>query len=201
MVTIFGATGFVGSNLKDKLVSLGIITYLPKRGEEMLGKNLGHVIYCIGLTADFRTKPFETVEAHVCYLSEVLQKCQFESFTYLSSTRLYIKTRKKEGKINEEDNIVLNSNDPEDIFGSSKILGELLLLNSGRDNVKIVRLSNVFGSDLTSRNFLNSIIRDAIIHKKVELFTTPDSSKDYISIEEVCDALVKIIFLIMVVVG
>jgi len=33
----------------------------------------GHVIYCIGLTADFRQKPFETIEAHVSKLAEVAQ--------------------------------------------------------------------------------------------------------------------------------
>ena len=65
MVTILGSSGFVGSNLKNKLVSVGINTYTPHRSEELSGKNLGHVIYCIGLTADFRTKPFETIEAHV----------------------------------------------------------------------------------------------------------------------------------------
>ena len=35
----------------------------------------------------FRGRPYDTVDAHVHYLQEVLTRCQFDSLTYLSSTR------------------------------------------------------------------------------------------------------------------
>ena len=192
MITVLGASGFVGSNLVAALKDKNMAFNAPRRGEDLSKINLGHIIYCIGMTADFRTKPFETVDAHVCVLKSVLEHYTFESLTYLSSTRVYIKTKTSNKYLNEDDNIVINSGDAFDLFAASKITGELLALNSGRENIKIVRLSNVFGADLLSQNFLTSIVRDALIHKKVELFTTPDSSKDYISIIDVCNTLIKL---------
>ncbi len=53
------------------------------------GADLGHAFYCIGLTADFRSRPFETIEAHCGLLKEVLSGSRFSSFVYLSSTRVY----------------------------------------------------------------------------------------------------------------
>ena len=53
------------------------------------GEELGHVIYAIGVTADFRWKPFETVDAHVSTLAQLLKNSQFDSWLYLSSTRVY----------------------------------------------------------------------------------------------------------------
>ena len=47
------------------------------------------MIYAIGVTADFRTRPFETMEAHVSVLCEILRDARLDSLTYLSSTRLY----------------------------------------------------------------------------------------------------------------
>ncbi len=194
MLTVLGASGFIGSNLVNVLKGKNIVFNAPKK-QESLGKiNLGNVIYCIGMTSDFRTKPFETIEAHICKLAYILQTCTFESLTYLSSTRVYIKSKTANTCLTEDDDIVINSGDAFDLFAASKITGELLALNSGRDNIKIVRLSNVFGGDLFSQNFITSIVKDALINKKVELFTTPDSSKDYISIDDVCDALIKLAY-------
>jgi nucleoside-diphosphate-sugar epimerase len=193
MITVLGASGFVGSNLVNILRQKNMVFNIVTRGEELSKQNLGHVIYCIGMTADFRTKPFETVEAHVSKLALILQTCIFESFTYLSSTRVYLKSKTVSGYLTEKDDIVINSGDAFDLFAASKITGELVALNCGRENIKIVRLSNVFGADFLSQNFITSIVKDAIEHKKVELFTTADSSKDYISVEDVCYALIKLI--------
>ncbi|RYY71321.1 MAG: NAD(P)-dependent oxidoreductase [Chitinophagaceae bacterium] len=192
MITVLGASGFVGSNLVKKLHDSNISFQAPKRGESLEGRELGHVIYCIGMTADFRTKPFETVDAHVTVLSKILQVCDFESLTYLSSTRVYIKTRSKNSSLTEADDIVINALDATDLFASSKLTGELLAMNSGRKNIKIVRLSNVFGPDLLSENFITSVVKDALLNKKVELLTTATSAKDYIAVEDVCQALIKL---------
>lgn len=193
MITVLGSTGFIGNYIVNYLKQENIEFFAPPRDYIFTKeKKLGHVIYCIGLTADFREKPYETIEAHVCKLLELLKNGDFESLTYLSSTRLYLKSRSVDSRLNEGDDIVLNANDSFDIFGASKIAGELLLLNSGKPNVKIVRLSNVFGNDFHSNNFITSIVKDAIVSGKVKLQTTPDSSKDYIAIDDVCKAIIKL---------
>jgi len=61
----------------------------PTRDESLDGRDLGHIIYCIGITADFRRRPHDTITAHVTKLQEVLTRTSFESLVYLSSTRVY----------------------------------------------------------------------------------------------------------------
>jgi nucleoside-diphosphate-sugar epimerase len=189
MITILGASGFVGSHLVNELKKQGKKYFAPSRNEELVDKDLGDVIYCIGLTADFRTRPFETIEAHVTKLSHVLKNCDFNSLTYLSSTRLYIHNNTE---VREESLIPVCVNDPSDLFNASKLVGELLALNCGRKNIKIARLSNVYGNDFSSENFITSIIKDAINDHKIILHTTPDSAKDYIGISDVVELLLKI---------
>ncbi|TGM60666.1 NAD-dependent epimerase/dehydratase family protein [Leptospira vanthielii] len=188
MITLLGATGFVGSEIQQTLESRKIPSYIPARNEKIIGKELGDIIYCIGLTSDFRSRPHDTVTAHVSYLNDLIRENEFNSLTYLSSTRVYIHNE----STLEDSPISIDPKDPFDLFNSSKLTGELLALNSGRKNIKIARLSNVYGPDFASDNFLTSILRDAIVKKKIQFRTTPDSSKDYISITDVIEMLIHL---------
>ncbi len=189
MVTVLGATGFVGSHIVKRLKELGIDYFVPERDEDLGGKALGEVIYCIGLTSDFRSRPFETVEAHVCKLNYLLQSAQYSSFTYFSSTRVYINNV---DSVDEKSMISIDVNNPNDLFNATKIAGELIALHCNRPNVKVIRLSNVYGNDFASNNFLSSIIKDGVHNQKIVLRTTPSSAKDYISIQNVVDLTIKI---------
>ena len=72
--TVLGACGFIGSHLAERLREANVKPSCPSRDEDLSGKNLGKVIFCIGLTGDFRARPFDTVTAHVCRLVEILQQ-------------------------------------------------------------------------------------------------------------------------------
>ena len=187
-ITILGASGFIGSQLVKKLRDSGTEFLAPERGAEISGKPLGHVIYCIGLTADFRSRPFDTVNAHVCELLRVLSDYDFESLVYLSSTRLY---NPQLAVANEGDAIQVNPSDPSELYNISKLMGESLALSSGK-KVRIARVANVYGGDFASDNFLSSIIRDAVTKGRVVLRTSSDSEKDYVSIDDVTGLLIKI---------
>jgi nucleoside-diphosphate-sugar epimerase len=187
-ITILGASGFIGSQLATKLRDSGADFFAPERGAEISGKPLGQIIYCIGLTSDFRSRPFDTVNAHVCELLRVLRDYDFESLLYLSSTRLY---NPRLPLANEDDAIQVNPSDPSDLYNISKLMGESLALSSGK-TVRIARVSNVYGGDFSSDNFLSSIIRDAVTNGRVVLRTSPDSEKDYVSIDDVTEVLIKI---------
>ena len=65
--TVLGASGFVGGALARVLREGGAQVCTPARGESLAGRELGHVFYCIGMTADFRRWPFHTEigRAHV----------------------------------------------------------------------------------------------------------------------------------------
>ena len=189
MITVLGASGFIGSNIVKKLVSDNIPFYAPAKTDDLRNRDLGDIIYCIGLTADFRTKPFETVTAHVCKLNEVLSQCKFSSLTYLSSTRVYINSTS--GFAAETDKIMVDPMNPDDLYTLTKLTGERLCLSSGR-NTKIARLSNVCGKADSSTNFLFQLIDDIQKTGKVELHQTLTSAKDYILMSDVVDLLINI---------
>jgi nucleoside-diphosphate-sugar epimerase len=187
MITVLGASGFIGSHLVKRLERDGIAYDAPPRDAVLTERHLGHVIYCIGLSADFRTRPFDTVEAHVSKFNELLRDGSFDSLVYLSSTRVYSGAQAAD----ETADLVVNPHVPNDIFNLSKLMAESLALNSGRD-IRLVRVSNVYGPDFTSNMFLPSILRDIVTQGKVTLHTSLHSEKDYISLEDVVEGLLKI---------
>ena len=100
---VFGAQGFVGRHLTDYLRGAGWEVLALGRGDETWrGQALGHVFYCIGLTADFRTRPFDTLEAHVSLAAEILREAAFDSFLYCSSTRVYAGCERAEESAREQ---------------------------------------------------------------------------------------------------
>jgi nucleoside-diphosphate-sugar epimerase len=184
--TVFGAHGFVGRALVQHLARQGYAVTAVARGDtSWRGTDLGHAFYCIGLTADFRSRPFETIDAHVSLLTDVLQGARFDSFVYLSSTRVYGPA----ASTDEGTAIPVRSVDPDHLYNISKLMGEAACLGSGLANARVARLANVFGQDLASANFLTSILREAAESGQVRLRTSLASEKDYVWIGDVVRAL------------
>jgi nucleoside-diphosphate-sugar epimerase len=185
--TILGAAGFVGSALQADLEKAGHEVICPSRDAIPAG-DCGHLIYCIGLTADFRTRPFDTMRAHIGHLTEILAASQFESFLYLSSTRVY-QHLPPDALAREEMSLAANPNDPSDLYNLSKLAGESLCLSLPRPEIRVARLSNVYGFEPNSENFLPSLIREGIQTGWIALQTSAASEKDYIALEVVTAAL------------
>lgn len=186
--TVLGATGFIGSHMVRALRDAGHEVYAPAKDDQAIFERpLGHVLYCIGLTADFRSRPFDTVRAHVSVLADVLEKADFDSLVYLSSTRVY--ARAATGK--ESASLAVDVSDPSDLYNLTKLTGESLCRSCNRQNVKVARLSNVIGRDHHSENFLFALIREAL-SGRIELQSDPDSAKDYILLDDVVSLLPRI---------
>ena len=97
-ITVLGAGGWIGAALVDylRLQNRQVIPIYRSNISAWLGQDdpQGMVIYAIGLTSDFRHRPYCTVEAHVSLLSQVLQRSGVDHLLYLSSTRVYGRSSK-----------------------------------------------------------------------------------------------------------
>lgn len=186
--TVLGSRGYVGSHLVRHLQSLPGMEVLTDAGAQALPNHLGHVFYCIGVTTDFKSRLHDTMRAHVGKVMEVFEAHTFDSFTYLSSTRVY-----ERGVSGEEDaTLSANPADVQDYYKISKIAGEAVCLAHPSSTVRVVRLSNVLGLELPPLTFVPSVIRDALRTEKITLQTALDSAKDYIAMEDVVSILLKI---------
>lgn len=186
--TVLGGAGYVGRHVAAHLRASGHQVVVPERDlGDILRRPLGRVIYAIGLTADFRSRPFETVEAHVTRLSEVLRHGDFESLLYLSSTRVY------DGSDigSESSPLRVLPHHPSDLYNLSKLMGESLALHCGRDGVRVARLSNVVGGSEPSDSFLSSLLADAR-RGSVILRSALESEKDYLHVEDAAMMLADI---------
>lgn len=188
-VTVLGATGFVGRHLVARLRADGVACDAPpRRDPALLNRPLGHVIYAIGLTSDFRSRPLDTVEAHVCLLRELLAGGDFDSLTYLSSTRVYAGT----ADTRESAALTVNPNDPGDLYNLSKLMGESLCLHSGRSGAKVARLSNIVGLRDTADSFIDQLLEEGARERRITLRTALSSRKDYLHIDDAVSQILAI---------
>ena len=118
--TIFGGFGFIGSHLCKNLEKDGLRYQIVGRKDPMPTGNLGNIYYCAGITADFRSRPFDTIDAHISTLSNILERGQYSTFLYLSSARIY-----RHATLTTEDaKFSINPFEPEDLVDISKLAGE-----------------------------------------------------------------------------
>ncbi len=195
--TVLGSAGFIGSSVAALAHAQGHEVFCPTRDEPLTGRELGHVVYAIGITADFRRRPHDTVTAHVTKLQDVLTQTSFESLVYLSSTRVYARcvwdsqSPDDTRAVSETMPVSVLSSDFSDLYNLSKLMGESIALASS-SRARVARLSNVVGPDFDSDNFLISVIRDCVRHGRVELQTALDSAKDYVSVDDVAAVLLQL---------
>lgn len=183
--TVLGGTGFIGRHMIRHLQAQGIEVDAPPRDtKDLRGRKLGHVLYAIGLTGNFRQRLKETIEAHVNILQRLMEDADFESWLYLSSARVYgglpvgLETEKLS---------VMPSADS--LYDLSKLLGESICLAHAKPAVRIARLSNVYGATQNKNMFLGAVLSELADKKSVMLQESPQSSKDYIAV----DACVRIL--------
>ncbi len=186
--TVLGSTGFIGRSLTRYLKAEGYEVVTPPRDvKDLRGHKSGHVIYAIGLTGNFRQRPEATVEAHVNVLQKLLNGAEFDSWLYLSSTRVY-SALTGDVSASEYTDIPIRSG-PDALYDASKLQGEDICLELDHPGLRVVRLSNVYGKGQSEHTFLGSVIADLNKAGKVTLEESPDSAKDYVSVEDVVKIL------------
>jgi nucleoside-diphosphate-sugar epimerase len=186
MITVLGASGFIGSNVVAYLERSGLEFQAVARGQQLPAGALGHVIYCIGVTADFRVRPYDAVDAHVCTLLDFVRHASFDSILYLSSARVYLG---RIGIAHEDDDLFVNPRRFEDIYGISKIMGESIVLALGAKG-RVARPSNIYGRNQAD-TFLTFVLAEAR-SGSITFRSAPEGLRDYVHADDAADVLVKI---------
>jgi nucleoside-diphosphate-sugar epimerase len=189
LATVIGASGFIGGRQAERLAADGWDVFAPERGEaDLLERDLGTAFYCAGLTADYDQRPFETVEAHVGLLAQVLRAGRFERIVYLSSTRLY--DGLAEGR--EDAPLALDPANPRHSFDLSKALGENLVMTRSGGRGRVARLANVYDWAPGSPGFLSDWLVRAGTQRAFALDSSPGVARDYVHLDDAVSAIIAI---------
>ena len=179
--TILGAGGFIGAALVAWLESHDQTVHSVTRASLpalLAGRcQVGHVIDCVGLTGDFRTRPLDTADAHVGIVARCLAELQFDSFLLLSSTRVYARAT----ATHEDAALPALPSDPSDLYNVTKLAGEALCLADPRPTNRVVRLSNVYGIGMPAETFLGQLLSEGRATGSVVFQQGPASAKDYVN--------------------
>lgn len=186
--TVIGGGGLIGSAVCAALEAEGLPFQRVTRQNPAKSNHLGHVIYAAGVTGDFMARRRDTLHTHVELLASILSRDDFDSLTYLSSTRIY-----KRNETTGEDNAILVRPElSDDFYGISKLMGESLCLSITCKPVKVIRLSNVIGNQIVAGNFLHNVITQARETGQVKFTSSLSSSKDYIALPDVVELILMI---------
>lgn len=185
--TVIGGRGFIGSKIVEKLEQIGSNVWVPKKQDsELLTKDLGTVIFCAG-HGDCNNGFLKVLESNTVLLGNIVEKAYFTKLVYISSTRLYM----GQSKSKETSDLTVLAGDSRRLFNLTKLVAEEILLKSNK-NIVIVRPSNVYGMALNSPLYLPAIIRNAINNNVVDMYVTKTYSKDYVSVNDVAEAICKL---------
>ncbi len=187
--TIFGHTGFLGKNIINFLDKNKIKYFLPKKKKIKFSHNLGHIIYCIGIY-NVLDEPIRSIDASLKILSKIILSNKFTSFTLISSTRLYLNSK----KTNENDKICINPNNKDYFFNSLRLTAENFCLSQNNKRIRVVRISNLYGNFFGKQKyFLPNLIRNSIKKKSINLTINKNSKKNYLNVVDAIEIILKII--------
>lgn len=190
-ISIFGSKGFIGTALVARLREEGLDPDTPDRTRVLAGPpahGWGTIVWAAGLTADFRSRPHDTIAAHVGDLNALLRQGGVERLVYLSSTRVY----QRSAHSGEQGALPVMPTDPSDLYNLSKLTGESLSLSCGVPQVLIARLSNIVGPGEARREtFLGAICREAM-QGEIRLQSAGESAKDYLWIDDAVRVLASV---------
>jgi len=76
--------------------------------------------------------------------------------------------------------------DADGIYNLSKLTGEALCIAQPSRRIRVARLANVYGDAQNKETFLGSLLNDVSLGRDSIIRESPNSSKDYISLKDVC---------------
>ena len=186
-ITIVGGHGFIGRALVKHYQKKGVSVRVPERGEMgWLDEMHTTLIWAAGYTADYLESPAQTIEAHAALVAQVVERKNYHSLVYLSSTRLYDGLS---GRVDEDTPLALGVHTKRQLFDLSKGLGEWLVQHCGGPRAHIARLAGVYSDALDGGSFFESLVGRALAGKDGAVESAPNTCRDYVHIDDVCAAI------------
>lgn len=188
-VSVFGGTGFIGSNYLRRFPNESIL--IPR---EQAAPESDNVLYFISTVHNYNIfdKPFLDIDTNLTKLVETLEQCKDKEnlvFNFISSWFVYGKTE----DLPARENSVCN---PTGFYSITKRAAEQMLISYCETfNIKyrILRLSNVYGNgDLKvskQKNALQHLINEVINERDINLYDGGTNIRDFLHVEDVCDAV------------
>lgn len=188
-VSVFGGTGFIGSNYLKRFPNESIL--IPR---EQTAPESDNVLYFISTVHNYNIfdKPFLDIDTNLTKLIETLEQCKGKEnlvFNFISSWFVYGKTQ----DLPARENSVCN---PTGFYSITKRAAEQMLISYCETfNIKyrILRLSNVYGDgDLKAskqKNALQYLINEVVNERDIALYDGGTNIRDFLHVEDVCDAV------------
>jgi nucleoside-diphosphate-sugar epimerase len=185
--TIVGGRGFIGAALATSLRAAGHEVTIVAHADDLAGRDLHHVVYASGIAASNAGDPGYAFAVHVAGAARILAHARFDSFLFLSSTRVYDRAT-----ATDEDATLAVAPARGEIYRISKLAGEALCLAHPAPSVRVARLSNIVGPSFDSPLFLSDVLRQAARGGRARVRTVRDSAKDYLTVGDACRYLTAI---------
>jgi nucleoside-diphosphate-sugar epimerase len=183
--TVLGASGFIGAAMVASLESRNQVVHAVTRASlpALLASRrpAGHVIDCAGLTAEFSPRPFDAAEVHVGLVARCLSDLKFDSFLLLSCTGVYCRAN----TTHEDTALLARPSDPSDLHHVTKLAGEALCLADPRPEIRVARLSSVYGIGMPPGSPLGRLINDGVDTGGVLFRRSAASVQDYVNLAAV----------------
>ncbi len=184
-IHLIGHRGLIGSRLKTHLQSNPQfhLHYL-ERGR-IPETPIDVLVYAAGMHHNYQQDIQNTIDAHAGFLNTLLHTVEIGHLIYLSSTRIW-------DAHEIPDHFYLPLEAPQTLYSLTKLTGEWLTAHHPHGS--IVRLSNVYGHPgFPSRGFLMETLKKSINQAEIHLNSHPQSSRDYVYIEDVIQGLTALI--------
>lgn len=193
-------TGYIGKNLMNYLntnQNIEVKVFNRDNLADIKKYTFDYFYNCAGNTGDFRKDLKKTIESNLFLNIYLLDNLKItNSFIYLSSTRLYGFSDKKDVVFKEDHQTNENHLSIDYIYDGSKKLTESYLINKSTEfNVVICRISNVYGNytiqDLDDSTYLKVLLKKYVTKDIINIKQNILSEKDYIFIHDALKGIIQ----------
>ena len=191
MISVYGSTGFIGSNFcklyQDKVIKIPRDQKDPESDD---------VLYFISTTDNYNvhSDPYIDINTNLTLLIETLEKCKKENlvFNFISSWFVYGNILLKNGIEPIKEDSICN---PKGFYSITKKAAEDLLIsycNTFNIKYRILRLCNIYGKNASfskKKNALQFLINELKYNRPIKLYHGGNFLRDFMHVDDTCKAI------------